>query len=240
MGTDLTLHRPSRIRAATYKPYRGSRPLRIVATVDLYKIREKFDHPVIAIAAIGSSDSALFTVNVKWQRHALTDDDRDHDRDQSRGFMATGTGRANLRSTAYGEEIQARADSRGFLRRVLDLLDRGEELLGEWRNAHPKARTACRLLNVVLGLRLCGVEVRISNPELRVLLAKHRAERMGTVVTEARVVYGDTTREYQIEDGPHAGRYAAADELPAWNVGQRCVVACNPALVTATRLAWVR
>lgn len=240
MGTpDLILHRPRGIRAATFKTYHGSKPLRIVATVDLYRARERFDHPEVRIAAVGTSGSALATVTLKFQRHEWRSSEDGQRR--ARGFLAAGGGPDAWRSHAYGAHFEVRAEERAFLRRVLDLLDRGEKALRAWRQDRRRAHVDCDLLAMLLGLRLCGVEVAIRNPDLRVRRARHRADRTGTVVTAARIVHGAEAREYEVQDGPDAGkRYAATDAPDAWNVGQRCIVACNPATVTATRLDWVR
>lgn len=174
-----------RIPTLTIKPRRGVRApkhngRRIIAIVDIDSDHVgDWSHPILTLATEYREGEIadLDRVNVRFQRHR-----KGHVRDYDnarypRGFL----GGVGTWSQSYGGEILCGLgmyEIPKFLRRALDLLDAAREKARKRRTGRRNPKDPdCDLLDLIVGLRLLGIPVRVHAPAYERVRDMRRAER---------------------------------------------------------------
>lgn len=144
--------RGHKIPLPTVKTYDGRR--RIIAEVSsLFMGDHGYHHPVVQIGVADEDDDlAMFDrVSVSFQRNARTA----LDGKPARGFL--GDGKC---SHSYAGKVEVRVEDLRRHRHWQELIIRAHEAgrKAGWRT------DSCQLTQLVVGLRLLGVEVRVWNP----------------------------------------------------------------------------
>jgi hypothetical protein len=185
--------------------HRGRRAMHnrapIVATVtgfwgerSYFGATDEYAHPRVEFSTAGAYDH----IDVVFQRHRCDDSDITvSSRSQPSGFMQ----QPGRWSYSYGARFEARSceyqSHRRWIRRVLDLLDRANEVRAVGKHHGDD------LLTLIVQLRKIGVEVHIFNDAITARRAAHprRREHCGTCGSSPAVC-----EALRNDPSSHAGR----------------------------------
>lgn len=125
-----------------------------------------YRHPEIHFRTLdtdGATNICGPDISMRFQTHAMgSTDNPQYDRQGPRGFLAMGSGEW---VGCYGGEIKARFQYSVHgkaLARIVALVDRAREVT---RHNGDRRYRGCELLRLLVGLRRCGVEIRIYNEQ---------------------------------------------------------------------------